>query len=121
MQSTLKHIKHAILFIIAMQILNIGLFAQDFTYHQSPQENIINSVTEYIAEIVCNKKDAFPEQDTSPQKHQTHLGKHIVFKIYASNAITTLAMPVCKKQFIALKNEKEVTLIKDIIPHPPKA
>lgn len=121
MQTTLKHTKHIILVIIAMQILNIGLFAQDYIYNQSSQENIINSVTEYFAEIVCNKKDAFPEQDTSQQKHQTHTLKHIVFKLYASNAATQVTLPVSAKKFRVTSNEKAVTSIQDIIPQPPKA
>ena len=66
-----------------MQIINIGLFAQDFqpliTSDITPEINIINTVDEFVAEIVLHHKDAVPENNKNPQKDiQAH--KHVIFK-----------------------------------------
>ena len=78
------HITRFIILIIALQILNLGLFAQDFpplvTTAVTPEINIINSVDEYIAEVVLHHKDAVPENNNNPQKDlQAH--KHIDIKL----------------------------------------
>jgi hypothetical protein len=54
MQQPFQHIKKVILLLIAMQILNNGLFAQDVLYN-SGEAAIIHSVTDYIAKNIFHK------------------------------------------------------------------
>ena len=55
-----------------LQVLNLGLYAQDFENiardKNGNEPNIINSVTEYIAEVVMHKANAFPEKKESPNQ-----------------------------------------------------
>lgn len=90
------YFSHFIVLLVALQILNLGLFAQDFDIvkqHNGVELNIINSVTEYVAEVVMQKRNAFPEKkEKSNQSDHESLYKFQPFKIYASNV--TQALPV---------------------------
>lgn len=86
-----KYLSFFIVMLVALQVLNLGLYAQDFSalerdvYGYKP--NIINSVTEYVAEVVMNKHNAFPERRERPnQSDHNPVYKFQPFKIYASNA-----------------------------------
>ena len=83
------YISRFIVVLVALQILNLGLYAQDFTVIQKcngADLNIINSVTEYVAEIVMKKANAFPEKKEKPnQSEHESIYKFQPFKIYASN------------------------------------
>lgn len=77
MQWLLHYTTRLIVFITALQIMNMGLYCQDVNQARLASRNInyINSVAEYFAETVCKIKDAFPEnpksQGTHPHKHNT--------------------------------------------------
>jgi len=70
-----KYISNFIIAVVALQVLNLGLYAQDFETVPTvngKETNIINSVTEYVAEIVMKKKNAFPEKrESSNQSNQS--------------------------------------------------
>jgi len=58
------HIARFVTLLVALQILNMGLFVQDFQYNISSSicdENVINSVVEYVSEVVLHEKNAMPE------------------------------------------------------------
>ena len=84
-----KYISNFIIAVVALQVLNLGLYAQDFETTPTEngiQANIINSVTEYVAEVVMQKKNAFPEKKeaSSPGGHEA-VYKFQPFKILFSN------------------------------------
>lgn len=87
-----KYFSNFVVALVALQVLNLGLYAQDFetvpTFN-GKQTNIINSVTEYVAEVVMQKKNAFPEKaESSNQSNQDGheiLLKFQPFKIFFSN------------------------------------
>ena len=84
-----KYISNFIIAVVALQVLNLGLYAQDFETVPSEnnnQTNIINSVTEYVAEVVMEKQNAFPEKKeaSSPGGHEA-VYKFQPFKIFFSN------------------------------------
>ncbi len=115
-----------IAFLVALQILNMGLFVQDFepfaTTSVTPQINIINTIDEYIAEVVLNHKDAVPEgKDSSKKDIQLH--KHIVYKcVNISRPSFNYASGL-----IAARNKYDFSqdyfyrFFQDINPPPPKA
>lgn len=84
MKTVRLHIARIITLIVALQIISLGLFAQDFqplaNSDITPEINIINSVDEYVAEVILHHKDAVPENNKQPQKDlQAH--KHVQFKL----------------------------------------
>lgn len=130
MQTLLKHIKKTVLIVVALQILNVGLFVQGFETVDIPnvEENIINSVTEYVAEIMLQEKDAFPEtiddssSGTSNQKDQHNITvKSPEFKMikedYFSYSINNVSSSTF---FISFKEKNIADFISEIVPPPPK-
>ncbi len=99
--STLKnfrlHIARLATFLVALQILNIGLFVQDFQTFLPPSSsisdhNVINSIVEYVSEVVLNKVNALPENNNKSNKDlQSH--KHFAVK-----------MIELQKSFIVIQN-----------------
>ena len=94
MQAIKKYVSLFIVTLVALQVLNLGLYAQDFNtlerdaYGHKP--NIINSVTEYVAEVLMNKRNAFPEKRERPnQSDHNSIYKFQPFKIYASSSHTS--------------------------------
>lgn len=88
--STRIYFSNFIVALVALQVLNLGLYAQDFEIvptTNGKQVNIINSVTEYIAEVVMKKKDAFPEkEESSNQSEHESSYKFQPFKILISDS-----------------------------------
>ena len=83
-----------------LQVLNLGLYAQDFENiakdKNGNEPNIINSVTEYIAEVVMHKENAFPEKRESSNQSNNHdnLIKFQPFKIaihHSADMLNSLA------------------------------
>jgi hypothetical protein len=121
------HIARFITFLVALQILNMGLFVQDFqSLASSPvaiaDHNIINSVVEYISEVVLNKVNSIPENNSKSNRDlQAH--KHFIVKIIE------LKKPyILLPQFIAQAEIKfprtesyYYQFCKEINPPPPKA
>ncbi len=79
------HIARAFTFLVALQILNVGLFVQDFqslipSSSSISDHNVINSVVEYVSEVVLNKVNALPENNNKANKDlQSH--KHFTVKM----------------------------------------
>lgn len=122
------NIKKVFLLIISLQILNIGLFAQDYDVPYN-ELNIINSVTEYVAEIVLEKTDSFPEKH-SRHNHNHHKHSHsfhlktqqcVLFKhIPVATSFAINAKRLENKYFLA-NDIRLQDVIFDITPPPPKA
>lgn len=127
MQQLTKNIKKFFLLIVAMQILNTGLFAQDFLV--AGNQNIINSVTEYIAEVILNKADFFPEhqQHHSHGHHKHHhsllhkVQQYVLFKHTPSPTSFTFNIKMEVAKYAFENNIRFQSIVFDITPPPPKA
>lgn len=126
MQNFSKHIKKIILVFVAMQILNTGLFAQDFPTATNGQ-NVINSITEYVAEILLNKGDVFPEYHQHHQKHNKHshsflfkVQQYILFKHTAHNTSFAFKEQNLENKYVLENYIRLQEVIFDITPPPPK-
>lgn len=123
----LNKLKQILLFFVAMQILNTGLFAQDFTRFDDGQ-NVINSATEYIAEIILNKVDTFPEHQQHHNTHHKHshsfllkIQQYILFKHTPSTTFLALVDKIDKNEYAMHKSIRLESIVFDITPPPPKA
>lgn len=112
--------------LVALQIMNVGLFAQDFEVipQQGEDNNIINSVTEYIAEVVLKKYDNFPEDNKAPQQQKHHhFGlKNQLVKLAKKDNLTikipSRCLPINKYHF---DQDPYLAFAKEINVPPPKA
>jgi hypothetical protein len=120
------HIAKVFTFLVALQILNMGLFVQDFQTLTSSSSisdhNVINSVVEYVSEVVLNKVNALPENNNKANKDlQAH--KHFNVKMIELKK-PFIAMPdlvrVDKKHYSITQNYY-YQFCKEINPPPPKA
>ena len=125
MKGTGLYITRLITLIVAVQIINLGLFVQDFqplvVSSAGPEINIINTIDEYIAEIVLHHKDAVPENNKHPQKDlQAH--KHISFKLISTPKPqrTSAAQLVYYSKPTSLIASYNYLFCRDIHPPPPK-
>ncbi|MBS1639354.1 MAG: hypothetical protein JST94_10550 [Bacteroidetes bacterium] len=118
-----------IVFVVAVQLLNIGLFAQNIpitlTANHQPL-NVINSVTEYIAEVVLGKKDAIPETGSNGDHDKgevTFVLKFLTFNLlYNSNCSELTVSDLLKNTLYNNYRQHNFTnWYAEIIPHPPKA
>ena len=73
------HIAKLLTFIVALQILNLSIFMQDFdpidTHRNTIGEfNEINSIVEFVAEVVLDNTNALPEY------HQQNMGHNMMLQ-----------------------------------------
>ncbi|MFC4232399.1 hypothetical protein ACFOW1_10885 [Parasediminibacterium paludis] len=130
MNISLKHIiSKYLLFILAIQILNISVDAIDFHPIYNPHStansdfNDINSAVEYISEIVLGYKDAFPEIQKQGEQKNTQSIKHNVIKIYEPKPFhfSVDQQFITVVSFVYPLDEKYSFLFsKDVTPPPPK-
>lgn len=119
-----------LLIILAMQILNVGLFAQEFPQNSisSNNLNIINSVTEYIAEVILEKTDAFPENQNSNHTKHSKNSNSFLFKIQQFNLfsldhksyVSNFKSSSLKIQYCKTSALQYSSVCFDITPPPPK-
>lgn len=129
MQQLKANIKKVFLFFVAMQILNTGLFAQDFSVAAPDNQNIINSVTEYIAEVILNKIDFFPEQHQQHNHghHKNHhsllhkVQQYVLFKHTPVATYFAISEQSINNKYVLDNNINLQEVIFDITPPPPKA
>ena len=114
----LKHTKKFILLVIAMQILNNGLFAQDILYN-SGEAAIVRSASHFIAKKVFHKIPSTPKH-----KHQKH--RHASLKHSDTKFVSYTSFYFKLTDNIFVKNNFYYFLhlpsfVDDITPEPPKA
>lgn len=120
------YIAQFVTFIVALQVINMGLFAQDFQFNISPTsisyDNVINSMVEYVSEIVLNHINAMPENNNASNKDM-QAGKHFAFKMVELKTQTLLVhVPVTKEKVnYPLSVSSHIQFCKEITPPPPKA
>lgn len=128
MASFKKYCIKFIVLLVALQTLNTGLFAQDFELlRQSTTQdtNIINSLTEYVSEVLLQKKNSFPEHnDPASQQHRKHspVAKQTAIKLISIGSVPKVSQqPAVKITVGSFEQSSHYSFIKDINPPPPKA
>ncbi len=113
--------------LVMLQVLNLGLYAQDFENIAKDKDgnepNIINSVTEYIAEVVMHKENAFPEKKESPNQSNSHdnLIKFQPFKIAINNCFDKLnLLAKAENKYNSFVLSIYTNFSPDIVAPPPK-
>jgi len=92
-----KYTIRAITLLLALQLLNLSIYAQDFTpiFNEpgSDEMNINETIVEYVVEVVLGHKNAIPEQ--SPEHKDLHLHKHgSLYKVASLSCTTDLLAEV---------------------------
>ena len=109
--------------IVALQLLNLSIYAQDFKVlsNNTAETNICETVLEYVLEVVLDHKNAIPEQ--SQHHKDLHFHKHASFKAIS------FVVPVTNEHEYSIKKIEIVPLkliyayqyLQEINPPPPKA
>ena len=109
-----------------LQILNLSIYAHEFVQsraqHSIGNLNEINSVVEYIAEIVLDNTNALPEFQKAGHKDlQFH--KHLSTKLLAIIERQELKILVTPAHIFSypLNDDYSFLFCKEINPPPPKA
>ncbi len=121
----INFVSRAILLLLAIQILNLSVNSIDFkpfTTSDFTVFNEINSIGEYVSEIVLGHINAYPEFQTKTQK-QSQMQKHVCFKIINTERENTLEiLPFFTILHSSkLKNSILHEYFNEINPPPPKA
>ncbi len=112
---------------MAFQILNQSIDAIDFQPIYASNNignfNDINSVTEYVSEIILGNTNAFPEFQKAPTSKSSHSFKHISLKIYEPRIFTFEPQEYQAIISFAYPLDETYSFLfsKDITPPPPKA
>jgi len=112
---------------MAIQILNLGIDAIEFQPLQKADSiedfNYINSMTEYVSEILMGKKDAFPEYQKESSSSKSQMLKHFSFKFCHLNINTSFLKEFkeCNVYSVLLNEKNKYLFFKEINPPPPKA
>ena len=111
--------------IVALQILNISIYAQDIDVlqqaHTISYENEINSVAEYVGEIILKHTNAFPEFPNDGHK-QMQCSKHIDLNDFSFQPFNIGATPPVYSAYLyPHKIDYNFLFFKEINPPPPKA
>jgi hypothetical protein len=120
MKQTIKHINKIILIILAMQVLNNGLFAQDvFDTHN--ESILLHSITSKIENGLHQKKASLPKQQhKQSNKHHQHTlkqssVKYITHSIFEFHKFDISVVKVSNDYPLYFSSYCE-----DIAPPPPK-
>lgn len=120
-----KYTIRFITLVVALQLLNLSIYAQDFKpiYDEagSDETNITETITEFIVENILGHTNAIPEQT---QHHKDlHFHKHAAFK--AIKATPGFPMPEMQRNMLAkaapLQDTYKYLYLQEINPPPPKA
>lgn len=124
MQKINKHIIRVITLIIALQLLNLSIYAQDFTpiYNNqgNTETNISETVVEFVIEVVLGHTGAIPEQ--SQHHKDLHFHKHVSFKAISIQKPVLLSASQINisKLPIPIKESFQDLYQQEINPQPPK-
>lgn len=113
--------------LIAIQIINLSIDGVDFQPMASKvviaDFNYLNSLTEYVSEIVLGHKDAFPEFQKESSSSKSQIIKHLSLKLFQhENLVNKTSYPVKGTSFIVpLTEDYKFCYFREINPPPPKA
>ncbi len=127
MRITLKTISIKLLVaIVAIQIINLSIDAVEFQPIASTvvieDFNYLNSMTEYVSEIILGKKDAFPEFQQESKSSKSQIIKHLSLKVFEDSCAELNANFISSKNsfIVPLKEKYEYSYFNEINPPPPK-
>ena len=114
-----------ITFIVALQILNVSIYAQDINMLQQRNvlsySNEINSITEYVGEIVLKHNNAFPEYPNDGHK-EIQFSKHIDLNLFSFQHFKVQpTLKIYTAYLYPYKIDYNFLFFKEINPPPPKA
>jgi hypothetical protein len=113
--------------LLALLVMNTGLYAQNFQVATLDGQsfNIINSVTEYIAEVILQKQNAFPEDGKSnphqQQKHHLHVKAHVVKEVCENKLTQNIKFTPIAETISSSSAYIYNSYTVEITPPPPKA
>ena len=124
MITTKNYIFRFITLIVALQLLNLSIYAQDFKplllNQETTETNISETITEFISEVILGYTNSFPEQ--SQHHKDLHFHKHISFKAIAPLApsvILEITYPISNRR-TSLQEHFSSLFNQEINPPPPK-
>ena len=127
MQQLIQHIKKGLLILISIQIINLGLFAQDLpkSIVNGQEQNVINSITEYVAEMLLGKTNAFPEEhqnrhDKTPAANHFKIQLFECYRLIPSNFNIPTTITDDKIIYSLVSENSFRDYIVEITPPPPK-
>jgi len=127
MQLTLKQIATKIFIaLMALQIINLSIDSVEFQPIEATitigDFNYLNSMTEYVSEVIMGIKDAFPEFQNQSSSSKSQIVKHLSIKLFENNSI--VQAPSIFKQnnsySVPLKEAYNYLFLREINPPPPK-
>ncbi|MEP6467390.1 MAG: hypothetical protein ABJB05_13865 [Parafilimonas sp.] len=112
-------------FVAALQILNMSIYAPNVNMLQQKgvitYDNDINSIAEFIGEVVLKHFNAFPEYPNDGHK-EMQFSKHIDINAFVCPAFKTPAIAPPHIEYLVPHNEDyNFLFFKEINPPPPKA
>jgi hypothetical protein len=119
-----KNIIRVITLIVAMQLLNLSIYAQDFTpiYNNqgNTETNISETLVEFVIEVVLGHTGAIPEQ--SQHHKDLHFHKHVSYKAvsFEKSVLLSDSQINIAKLPIHLQESFEDLYQQEINPQPPK-
>jgi hypothetical protein len=127
MQLTLKQIATKIFIaLMALQIINLSIDSVEFQPIEAAVTigdfNYLNSMTEYVSEVIMGMKDAFPEFQNQSSSSKSQIVKHLSIKLFEDNIIITTPDIVClnNSYSVPLNESFKYMYLQEINPPPPK-
>jgi len=124
-QTVRSYITRFITLLVALQLLNLSIYAQDFKpiYDEagSDETNITETIVEYVVEVILGHTNAIPEQ--SQHHKDLHFHKHVSFKAISVSADYHLdhLQLNSSASTIPLLESYRYLYLQEINPPPPKA
>jgi hypothetical protein len=112
--------------LIALQIINLSIDSVEFQPIQNEitfgDFNYINSLTEYVSEIILGHTNAFPEFQKESSSSKSQLVKHLSLKLFSSEFSIAVARTYDNaiQYIVPLKEKYSFLFYKEINPPPPK-
>ena len=124
-QTLKNYITRGITLLIALQLLNLSIYSQDFNPIYSgagtEETNITETIVEYVVEVVLGHTNAIPEQT---QHHKDlHFHKQLSFKAISferNDELTQVQIHISKLP-VLLRESYQDEYFQEIHPKPPKA
>jgi hypothetical protein len=111
--------------VVALQILNISIYAQDVDAFCQKNvliyDNEINTVAEYIGEVILKHANEFPEYPNDGHK-DLQFSKHIDINLFAFQYFKPQPLTMYQTKYLfPNKIDYNFLFFKEINPPPPKA
>lgn len=130
MKSIRTYCTRFVLFVLALQILNLSVYGSEYTQqfvdasgHTTSAKNQIDCLAEYVAEVVLDHRNAMPEHKGNHTKNNQKTLKTQI-QLFSQNtpgpSVFKEYYPVVVK-YSYYNNQYDYLFYKEINPPPPKA